>query len=73
MYYDSKKHDMIIQNKGSELDHEDIARIFPKFYEDNKEGVDSGRIIFRYDPYATETGCIVDLDTLESLIFDMRA
>ncbi len=56
-------------NEGEE---NSIEEFFPDFYGSNKERVDSGRIKFFYDPYATECGVIIDLDSLETIIYDSR-
>lgn len=57
-------------NRGQE---QNIKEVMPEFYRLNKEKVDSGRIRFFYDAWATEVGCLIDLDTLETLIVDTRA
>ena len=62
--------DIKYHNKGKEVS---IAEYLPDFYEQNKDRVDYGKIKFFYDPYATEVGCLIDLDTLETYIIDTRA
>jgi len=62
--------DIDYHNRGNDTD---ISEYFPEFYKSNKERVDSGRIKFFYDGFATEVGCLIDLDTLETYIIDMRA
>lgn len=62
--------DLKYHNKGKEVSIEDYL---PNFYQQNRERVDSGKIKFFYDGYATEVGCLIDLDTLETYIIDTRA
>jgi len=51
---------------------DNIKKYFPDFYKENKERVDSGRIKFFYDPWATEVGCLIDLDSMETYLVDFR-
>ena len=67
---ESMNTDNMIHNRGKE---KSIKDYLPNFYEDNKERIDNGKIKFFYDPYATETGCVIDLETLECFIVDTRA
>jgi len=57
-------------NKGAE---KSIKEYFPSFYEQNKERIDQGKIKFFYDGWATEVGCLIDLETLENYIIDTRS
>jgi len=50
-----------------------IERYFPDFYEQNKERIDQGKIKFFYDPWATEVGCLIDLETFQNYIIDTRS
>ena len=66
----SDEAELYYPNHGSETS---IQEQFPEFYEANKERVDAGKIKFFYDPWATSTGCLIDLETLENYIIDTRA
>lgn len=67
-----KTNENCLINKGQDSS-KDIPENFPKFYEANKERVDSGKIKFFYEPWAIEGGVLIDMETLETLFVDFRA
>jgi hypothetical protein len=74
MIYDSKKPtDPFIINKGMEVTSvEEIERDFPIFFKENKERIESKKIILLTEPMAIEGGLFFDTETHESLFIDYR-
>jgi len=53
-------------------EEESIEKLFPIFYEANKNKVDKGDILYFEDSDATETGFLIDIATNETYIIDIR-
>jgi hypothetical protein len=74
MIFDYKKStDTFIINKGMKVTSmKEIEEDFPLFYKENKERIESGKIILLTEPVAMEAGVFFDTETHESLFVDYR-
>jgi hypothetical protein len=58
-------------NKGT-IATDKLKEYYPEFYNDFKDKIDSGRIIFIDETGAMESGVIIDTKTHETLFVDYR-
>jgi len=58
-------------NQG-EIKTEMLKEEFPEFYEDFKDLIDSGKIIYIYECWCLEGGVILNVETKETIFIDYR-
>ncbi|CAG7581545.1 MAG: hypothetical protein SLAVMIC_00895 [uncultured marine phage] len=61
----------IVTNK-TEDKTSSIKEYFPEFYELNKERIEEGKIIFVLEGWYVEGGFLLDTETKESFMVDLR-
>lgn len=59
-------------NEGVKQSNERIKERFSAFYEDHKEKLEAGTLIYIEESFCLEGGVFIDLETHESIFLDYR-